>query len=79
VPIWMSVLQQFLAFLTNTFVGPIYATGFTLFYYDQRVRKEGYDIERMMLTAGMSPSMPVTAPSAVLEIETPIEQGRGHE
>jgi hypothetical protein len=32
-----------------------------------------------MLTAGMSPSMPVTAPSAVLEIETPIEQGRGHE
>ena len=52
---WMSVLQQFLAFLTNTFVGPIYATGFTLFYYDQRVRKEGFDIERMMQAAGMTP------------------------
>ena len=47
-------MQQFLAFLTNTFVPPIYATGFTLFYYDQRVRKEGYDIERMMHAAGMT-------------------------
>jgi hypothetical protein len=52
-PLWMSILQQFLAFLTNTFVGPIYATGFTLFYYDQRVRKEGFDIEHMMAAAGM--------------------------
>jgi len=53
-PVWMTVLQQFLAFLTNTFVGPIYATGFTLFYYDQRVRKEGFDIEHMMQAAGMT-------------------------
>lgn len=52
-PVWMRVVQQFLAFVVNTFVQPIYATGFTLFYYDQRVRKEGYDIERMMHTAGM--------------------------
>jgi hypothetical protein len=56
IPLWMSVLQQFLAFLTNTFVGPIYATGFTLFYFDQRVRKEGFDIEHMMQAAGMVPS-----------------------
>lgn len=55
IPLWMSVLQQLLAFLTNTFVGPIYATGFTLFYFDQRVRKEGYDIEHMMHAAGMVP------------------------
>ena len=53
-PLWMSVLQQLLAFLTNTFVGPIYATGFTLFYFDQRVRKEGFDIEHMMMAAGMT-------------------------
>jgi hypothetical protein len=56
IPLWMGVLQQFLAFLTNTFVGPIYATGFTLFYFDQRVRKEGFDIEHMMKAAGMVPS-----------------------
>jgi membrane-anchored glycerophosphoryl diester phosphodiesterase (GDPDase) len=52
-PAGIRVVQQLVAFCTNTFVGPIYATGFTLFYYDQRVRKEGYDIERMMRAAGM--------------------------
>ena len=49
------VLQQFVAFVTNTFIGPLYATGLTLFYYDQRVRKEGYDIEWMMEAAGLTP------------------------
>jgi hypothetical protein len=47
------IAQQFVAFLTNTFVGPMFAIGLTLFYYDQRVRKEGYDIEWMMRAAGM--------------------------
>jgi len=61
-PAGIRVLQQLVAFCTNTFVGPIYATGFTLFYYDQRVRKEGFDIEWMMQTAGLNP------PS-----ETPLE------
>jgi hypothetical protein len=48
------VLQQLVAFVTNTFIGPMYATGLTLFYYDQRVRKEGYDIEWMMEAAGLT-------------------------
>ncbi|MGA8086586.1 MAG: glycerophosphoryl diester phosphodiesterase membrane domain-containing protein [Terracidiphilus sp.] len=78
-PVWMSVMQQFLAFLTNTFVGPIYATGFTLFYYDQRVRKEGYDIERMMHNAGMTPSLPAVESNSALEDATPLDQGSGHE
>jgi hypothetical protein len=72
-PVWMSVVQQFLAFLTNTFVGPIYATGFTLFYYDQRVRKEGYDIERMMQSAGM------TELPAISEAAIPADSRSGHE
>jgi hypothetical protein len=50
------IAQQLVAFATNTFLGPIYATGLTLFYYDQRVRKEGYDIERMMQAAGLVPA-----------------------
>jgi hypothetical protein len=78
-PVWMSVVQQLLAFLTNTFVGPIYATGFTLFYYDQRVRKEGYDIERMMHNAGMTLSLPVVESDSALEDATPVDQGSGHE
>jgi len=76
-PVWMSVVQQFLAFLTNTFVGPIYATGFTLFYYDQRVRKEGYDIEHMMQTAGLSqppPALETQSTVAVAEILDPGER-----
>jgi hypothetical protein len=75
----MSVVQQLRAFLTNTFVGPIYATGFTLFYYDQRVRKEGYDIERMMHNAGMTLSLPVVESDSALEDATPVDQGIRHE
>ncbi len=53
-PAGVRVLQQLIAFVTNSFIGPMYATGLTLFYYDQRVRKEGYDIEWMMQAAGMT-------------------------
>ncbi len=49
----MSALSQIIAFFTNTFLGPVYAAGITLFYFDQRVRNEGFDIERMMNAAGM--------------------------
>jgi hypothetical protein len=64
-PVGMRVLQQVVAFFTNTFVAPIYATGFTLFYYDQRIRKEGYDIEWMMKAAGLTESSPeITAGAA---------------
>jgi hypothetical protein len=57
-PAWAQIIQQIVGFFTNSFIGPMYATGLTLFYYDQRVRKEGFDIEMMMDAAGM------TAPSA---------------
>jgi hypothetical protein len=53
-PVWAQILQQAVGFLTNSFIGPMYATGLTLFYYDQRIRKEGYDIEWMMEAAGLS-------------------------
>ncbi|HVN92251.1 MAG TPA: hypothetical protein VMT38_01070 [Terracidiphilus sp.] len=51
---WM-LLQQIGVFLTSALIGPIYSTGLTLFYYDQRIRKEGFDIEWMMRAAGMLP------------------------
>jgi hypothetical protein len=65
------VLQQMVAFVTNTFIGPMYATGLTLFYYDQRIRKEGYDIEWMMQAAGLTAPTADDVPS-VLDGE-PIE------
>ncbi|HEY2858106.1 MAG TPA: hypothetical protein VGJ21_06800 [Terracidiphilus sp.] len=54
ISVQMNVTSQIIQFFTNTFLGPIGATGVTLFYFDQRVRKEGYDIEWMMQAAGMS-------------------------
>jgi hypothetical protein len=66
-PVALRILQQFVAFCTNTFITPILATGLTLFYYDQRVRKEGYDIEWMMQAAGLeAPVAAVTAPASVV-------------
>lgn len=53
VSVGMLAVQQVAAFITNTLIGPIYATGLTLFYYDQRIRKEGFDIEWMMQAAGL--------------------------
>jgi hypothetical protein len=57
----LSVISQLVAFFTNTFLGPIYATGITLLYYNQRVRKEGFDIEWMMQAAGMTAPVPELA------------------
>lgn len=56
----LSALSSVISFFTNTFIGPIGATGITLFYYDQRVRKEGFDIEWMMRAAGLTAPTPET-------------------
>jgi hypothetical protein len=60
-PTWAAVAQQFVSFATTSFIAPMFSTGLTLFYYDQRVRKEGYDIEWMMQAAGMNAGFDVTA------------------
>jgi len=44
----------------SALIGPVYPIAITLFYYDQRIRHEGYDIERMMEEAGMT--APATPP-----------------
>jgi hypothetical protein len=64
-PAWAQATQQVVGFFTNTFIGPMYATGLTLFYYDQRIRKEGFDIQWMMQAAGMTPLPPEPEPAAV--------------
>jgi hypothetical protein len=61
-PLWILSEQQLAGFLITTLIGPIYSTGLTLFYYDQRVRKEGFDIEWMMLAAGLSSHPELPAP-----------------
>jgi hypothetical protein len=55
IPIGWMIFQQFGVFVMDTLIGPIYSIGLTLFYYDLRIRKEGYDIEWMMQAAGLLP------------------------
>lgn len=66
IPPAMNAISQVIAFFTNTCLAPIYAIGITLLYYDQRVRKEGYDIEWMMQQAGMASAAPAFEPTAAL-------------
>lgn len=66
VGVGLTAVSQVIAFFTNTFLGPIYATGITLLYYDQRVRREGYDIEWMMQSAGLT-----AAPASVMAEHSP--------
>ena len=58
-----EALQQIATTAAETLFGPITAIGLTLAYYDQRVRKEAFDIDHMMrliltpgIAAGSSPS-----------------------
>jgi hypothetical protein len=41
-------LSLLVAFVTNSLIGPVGAIAFCLFYIDERVRKEGFDIEALM-------------------------------
>jgi len=72
----LTAISQVIGFFTTAFLGPIWATGITLLYYDQRVRKEGFDIEWMMQAAGLTAPPPVyevspQAPQLEAQFETP--------
>jgi len=58
VGIYQLIVYFFYA-VAGAVVGPLYPIAVTLLYYDQRVRKEGYDLEVMMEAAGLM--TPVTA------------------
>jgi hypothetical protein len=51
----LIALTQWIA---DTLVGPIFPIALTLFYYDQRVRREAFDLEKMMEAAGLSTPAP---------------------
>jgi hypothetical protein len=50
----VSPHDVFSAAIVAILVGPIFPIAATLFYYDQRIRREGFDIEWMMSAAGMN-------------------------
>jgi len=53
------------SFLLSVLLRPVYVLSLMLFYYDQRTRKEGYDIEQLMARAGWAelPLSPVVSAS----------------
>jgi uncharacterized membrane protein len=76
-PVWVRVLQQIVGFFTNSFIGPMYAIGLALFYYDLRIRKEGFDIEWMMQAAGLTVPQPVAELPAAAELTPPVKAEEG--
>jgi hypothetical protein len=48
-------------FISNSLAAPLATIAFSLVYYDQRVRKEAFDLELMMTTLGGGPSQPAPA------------------
>ncbi|HVA94351.1 MAG TPA: hypothetical protein VNI36_05545 [Candidatus Dormibacteraeota bacterium] len=55
--LWL-VFMQVANFLGTVLVTPIGMIGFSLFYYDLRVRKEGFDLQLMMQAIGGDPVPP---------------------
>jgi membrane-anchored glycerophosphoryl diester phosphodiesterase (GDPDase) len=64
-PLGWLAMQFLVNFVIRTFIGPIYSAGLTLFYYDQRIRREAFDIEWMMQAAGMTPQTGLATPEQI--------------
>jgi hypothetical protein len=66
-PVWTLIAFPVGTFLTQCLVGPLLTIALSLIYYDQRVRKEAFDLHLMMSTLdGAQGGMPVpSAPSTV--------------
>ncbi|HZR66640.1 MAG TPA: hypothetical protein VFA85_15970 [Terriglobales bacterium] len=47
--------------LSTSLVGPLLTVAFTLIYYDERVRREGFDLQLMMSTLENPAPMPSPA------------------
>jgi hypothetical protein len=56
-----SALRIASDFIVSALLMPILPIAVTLFYYDQRIRLEGFDIERMMDAAGLNSTSAVAA------------------
>lgn len=64
----MLIVSYGAVFAIRALTKPVYGIALTLFYFDQRIRKEGFDIEWMMQQAGMTVQRSPAEPAAVPEI-----------
>ncbi len=60
--LWAAALLG-VTFISQCLVGPLATIAFSLVYYDERVRKEAFDLQLMMMTLdGSTPANPPTSP-----------------
>jgi len=64
-----SVATIFLYSMIAASIAPLFPIAATLFYFDQRVRKEGYDLERLMEAAGLQRPAPLGEAEPTAEAE----------
>jgi len=61
-----EIINAIMNFALQTLLTPVVWIALVLFYYDQRVRKEGFDIEWMMEQAGLVPQQANPGSASVL-------------
>jgi hypothetical protein len=66
----MQAVLLFVNFVVRSVVGPVGAIGLCLFYIDQRVRKEGFDLEVLMERS----APPVSAVKLVAPVAYPLDE-----
>lgn len=50
VPLWTQIAVPLCTFLSQCLVGPLLTIALSLLYYDERVRKEAFDLQHIMAT-----------------------------
>jgi hypothetical protein len=65
VPIWFSVFSDAASFVSNCLVAPLLTIALSLLYYDERVRREGFDLQHMISSLEALSDSPQTAPASI--------------
>ena len=60
-PTSLQIVTEFGNFATRSFLGPIVTIALAVVYYDERVRKEAFDLEHMMQELDSLPIEPTPA------------------
>ncbi len=61
-PFWTQLVLIFGSFVTSSLVGPLLTIALSLVYYDERVRKEAFDLEHLMAQID-APHVPGPSPA----------------
>jgi hypothetical protein len=67
-----EITRAILDLVLQIALAPITAIALVLFYYDQRIRKEGFDIEWMMQQAGLAENASSAPSTGILGISAPV-------